>query len=78
MIEKVEFYLYGKTYLDFFISRTRSFSENVLHFFNLEEIKTRMTTFIKRKCKKSDVQTIIDKYRVAANITEYYIKINLP
>ncbi len=31
-----------------------------------------MTTFIKRKFKKSDDQTNIDKYRVAAN-TEYHI-----
>ena len=32
------------------------------------------------KLKKSDDQTNIDKYRVAANITEYYycIRINLP
>ena len=32
-----------------------------------------MTTFIKVNLKKSDDQTIIDKYRVAANITEYHI-----
>ena len=32
-----------------------------------------MTTFIKAKLKKSDDQTNIDKYRVAANITEYHI-----
>ena len=32
-----------------------------------------MTTFIKAKLKKSDDQTIIDKYRVAANITGYHI-----
>ncbi len=31
-----------------------------------------MTTFIKAKLKKSDDQTNIDKYRVAANITEYH------
>ena len=41
-----------------------------------------MTTFMKTKLKKSDDLTNIDKYRVAANITEYhimyYIKINLP
>ena len=30
-----------------------------------------MTTFIKTKLKKSNDQTNIDKYRVAANITEY-------
>ena len=40
-----------------------------------------MTTFIKAKFKKSDDQTNIDKYRVAANITEYhiqkYVKVNL-
>ena len=35
-------------------------------------IITRMTTFIKTKFKKSDDQTNIDKYRLAANITEYY------
>ncbi len=29
-----------------------------------------MTTFIKAKLKKSDNQTNLDKYRVAANITE--------
>ena len=32
-----------------------------------------MTTLIKTKLKKSDDQTNIDKYRVAANITEYHI-----
>ena len=32
-----------------------------------------MTTFIKAKLKKSDDQTNIDKYRLAANITEYHI-----
>ena len=31
-----------------------------------------MTTFIKTKFKKSDDQTNINKYRVAANITEYH------
>ena len=36
-----------------------------------------MTTFIKGKLKKSDDQTNIDKYGLAANITEYHIKINL-
>ena len=36
-------------------------------------IKTRMTTFIKAKLKISVGQTNIDKYRVAANITEYHI-----
>ena len=33
-------------------------------------ILTRMTTFIKTKFKISDDQTNIDKYRLAANITE--------
>ncbi len=33
-----------------------------------------MTTLIKTKFKKSDDQINIDKYRVAANITEYHIK----
>ena len=32
-----------------------------------------MKTFIKTKLKISDVQTNIDKYRLAANITEYHI-----
>ncbi len=32
-----------------------------------------MTAFIKTKFKKSDDQTNIDKYRLASNITEYYI-----
>ena len=32
-----------------------------------------MTKFIKSKLKKSDDQTNIDKYRVAAKITEYHI-----
>ena len=35
--------------------------------------KTRMKTFIKTKFTKSDDQTNIDKYRVAANITENHI-----
>ena len=34
---------------------------------------TRMTTFIKTKFKKLDDQTNINKYRVAANLTEYHI-----
>ena len=32
-----------------------------------------MTTFKKAKLKKSDDNTNIDKYRVAANIIEYHI-----
>ncbi len=32
-----------------------------------------MTTSLKAYLKKSDDQTNIDKYNVAANITEYYI-----
>ncbi len=32
-----------------------------------------MTTFIKTMLKKSDDKTNIDKYKVAANITEYHI-----
>ena len=35
-----------------------------------------MTTFIKAKLEKSDDQMNIDKYRVAANITEYQIKLS--
>ena len=38
--------------------------------------KARMATFIKTKLKKSDDQTNIDKYRVAANITEYNLILN--
>ncbi len=34
--------------------------------------KTRMTTLIKTKFKKTEDQTNIDKYRIAANITEYH------
>ena len=33
--------------------------------------KTRMTTFIEAKLNKSEDQTNMGKYRVAANITEY-------
>ncbi len=36
-------------------------------------MSTRMTIFIKTKFKKSYDQTNIDKYRVAANITDYHI-----
>ncbi len=32
-----------------------------------------MTTLLKSKLKKADDQTKIDKYREAANITEYHI-----
>ncbi len=32
-----------------------------------------MTAFIKAKFEKSDDQTNIDKYRVAANITEFHM-----
>ena len=40
---------------------------------SFETVKTRMTTFIKSKFKKSDDQTNIDKYSVTANISEYHI-----
>ena len=36
-----------------------------------------MTTLIKTKFNISDDQMNIDKYRLAANITEYHNKINL-
>ena len=36
-------------------------------------IETRMTIFIKTKFKISDDLTNIDKYSMAANITEYHI-----
>ena len=39
----------------------------------LNNNKTRMITFIKTNLKKSDDLTNIDKYRVAANITENHI-----
>ncbi len=32
-----------------------------------------MKTFVKAKLKKSDDQAKIDKYRVAANFTEYHM-----
>ncbi len=35
--------------------------------------KTRMTTFIRAKLKKSDDQMNIDKYRVAVDIMDYHI-----
>ena len=35
--------------------------------------KSRVTAFIKKKFKISDDQTNIDKYRLAANITEDHI-----
>ncbi len=38
-----------------------------------DNTKTRMTIFIRTKFKISNVQTNIDKYRLAANITEYHI-----
>ncbi len=34
---------------------------------------SRIATFIKTKFKKSDDQTNIDKYRIAANIAEYHL-----
>ena len=36
-----------------------------------------MKTFIKTKFKISDDQTNIDKYRLAANMTEYHIMIKI-
>ncbi len=36
-------------------------------------VKIEMTTFRKAKQAKADYQMNIDKYRVAANITEYHI-----
>ena len=35
-----------------------------------------MTTLIKKNLKESDGQTNIDKYRVAANITELYFELD--
>ena len=42
-------------------------------FTHLKVLATRMTTYIKTKYKKADDQTIIEKYRLAANLTEYHI-----
>ena len=54
---------------------------NLLKIYLCSFNRTRMTTFMKTKFKISDIQTNIDKYRLAANITvysiSYYIKINL-
>ena len=44
-----------------------------LHIYLIELFLTRMATFIKAKLKKSDDQTNIGNYRVAANITEYHV-----
>ncbi len=38
---------------------------------------TRMTSFIKGKLRETEEQMNINKYRVAANITEYYIILKL-
>ena len=43
------------------------------HHIIINKLKTRMTTFIKAKLKNSDDQKNINKYRVAANITENHI-----
>ena len=58
---------YGKIKLDLEI-----YTPNVIH-------KTRMTTFLKTQLKILYDQMNIDKYRLAANITGYYIisKLNL-
>ncbi len=40
-------------------------------------MKTRLPTSIKTKHKKSDDQTNINKYKVAANITKYHIISNI-
>ncbi len=45
----------------------------LVYFKEYKILKTRMTTFIKAKLKKSDYQTNINKYRVAADITQYFI-----
>ncbi len=48
-------------------------STSSLHGVTFIYIKTRMTTCINAKLKKSDDKTNIDKYRLAANIAEYHI-----
>ena len=50
-----------------------NYIQSVKRYIIIFMITTRMTTFIKAKLKKSDDQTNIDKYRVAANITENHI-----
>ncbi len=53
----------------------------ILHYMNYEANTTKNLVgfekfwkkIVKTKFKKSDDQTHIDKYRVAANITEYHI-----
>ena len=42
----------------------------IYNFYEKPDIETLMTTFIKTKFKKSDDQTNIDNYRVAANVTK--------
>ena len=44
-----------------------------LHIYVIKLFLTRMTTFIKVKLEKTNDQANIDKYRVAANITEFHI-----
>ena len=49
--------------------RVAALKDRKLHYINI----TRMTTFIKTKFNILDDQTNIDKYRLAANITECHI-----
>ena len=59
---------------NFFLKRTNKFIGSVTtKSQQLISYATRMTTFIKTKFNISDDQTNIDKYRLAANITEYHI-----
>ncbi len=57
----------------FYYFRTFSYFGSLHCNNNSKEKKTRMTTSIKAKPKTIDGQTNINKYRVAANITEYHI-----
>ena len=58
-----------KIIINIILNNKHMYREAVLIFYNV----TRMTTFIKAKLEKSDDQTNIDKYKEAANITEYHI-----
>ncbi len=64
-----QFYFIGKITVNNFPQGMERDIERNLKF----KLWTRMTTFLKTKFKKSDDQTNIDKYRVAANFKEYNI-----
>ena len=54
----------------FIVTLTQEFWQN----HNKQEtIRIRMAAFMKTKFNKSDDQTNIEKYRIAANIIEYHV-----